>query len=119
MQLPSKRVYIPHPALGLAAGVGRVESSPNQRVGALLEMELELVVHVRARVGAEESEVPPPHRCAITHGAHAQRAVAQAGSFLSEEDISKFAEFKKAAINNSQAALTLNRAMMAPLSEQP
>jgi hypothetical protein len=46
-----------------------------------------------------------------------QRAADRAGSFLSPEDLAKFQEFKDAAIKNNRTALTLNRTMMAPISQ--
>jgi hypothetical protein len=46
-----------------------------------------------------------------------QRATTRGGSFLSAEELAKFQEFRTAAINNSRAALALNRSMMAPLSQ--
>jgi RNA polymerase sigma factor (sigma-70 family) len=42
---------------------------------------------------------------------------ARAGTFLSPAEITKFQEFEAKAINNSRAALTLNRNMMAPISK--
>ena len=45
-----------------------------------------------------------------------QRAAAGAGSFLSPEELGKFQEFRTTAINNSRGALNMNRAMMAPIS---
>ena len=45
-----------------------------------------------------------------------QRAAAQSGSFLSAEEVAKFQEFKTTAVSNSRTALTLNRTMMAPIS---
>jgi hypothetical protein len=42
------------------------------------------------------------------------RVQARTASFLSEDEIRKFGEFRTLAINNSRAALTLNRKMMAP-----
>jgi hypothetical protein len=40
----------------------------------------------------------------------------RAGSFLSPEELEKFDEFRKMAINNNRLGLTLNRKMMAPPS---
>lgn len=45
-----------------------------------------------------------------------QRVAARAGSFLSADELAKFQDFKTAAINNNRAALTLNRTLMAPIS---
>jgi hypothetical protein len=45
-----------------------------------------------------------------------QRAT-QNAAFLSPEDLAKFQEFRTAAINNNRTALTLNRTMMAPISQ--
>ena len=45
-----------------------------------------------------------------------QHAVARAGSFLSAGELAKFQEFKTTAINNNRAALTMNRTIMAPIS---
>jgi RNA polymerase sigma factor (sigma-70 family) len=45
-----------------------------------------------------------------------QHAVARAGSFLSAAELAKFQEFKTTAINNTRAALTINRTIMAPIS---
>jgi RNA polymerase sigma factor (sigma-70 family) len=45
-----------------------------------------------------------------------QRAATRGGSFLSAVELAKFQEFRTTAINNSRAALALNRSMMAPLS---
>jgi RNA polymerase sigma factor (sigma-70 family) len=42
---------------------------------------------------------------------------AQAGSFLSPDELAKFQEFRTTAINNSRAALNMNRQMMAPVSK--
>ena len=42
------------------------------------------------------------------------RVQAAAGSFLSPEELKKFAEFRKMAINNNRIALTVNRKLMAP-----
>jgi RNA polymerase sigma factor (sigma-70 family) len=41
---------------------------------------------------------------------------ARVGSFLSPEDLKKFAEFRATAINANRAGLTMNRKMMAPTS---
>ena len=38
----------------------------------------------------------------------------QAGSFLSPEEVEKFGEFRKMAINNNRVALAVNRKLMAP-----
>ncbi|MBI1195921.1 MAG: sigma-70 family RNA polymerase sigma factor [Gammaproteobacteria bacterium] len=38
----------------------------------------------------------------------------RAGAFLSPEELEKFAEFRKMAINNNRVALTVNRKVMAP-----
>jgi RNA polymerase sigma factor (sigma-70 family) len=45
-----------------------------------------------------------------------QGAAARASSFLSPQELSKFQEFQTTAIKNSRTALTLNRTMMAPIS---
>jgi RNA polymerase sigma factor (sigma-70 family) len=45
-----------------------------------------------------------------------QRVAARGGSFLSADELAKFQEFKTTAINNNRAALTLNRTLMAPIS---
>ncbi len=45
-----------------------------------------------------------------------QRAVAKASSFLTPEDLTKFEEFRKAALDNSRAALNVNRTIMAPIA---
>jgi RNA polymerase sigma factor (sigma-70 family) len=45
-----------------------------------------------------------------------QNATARAVSFLSSQELSKFQDFRTAAINNNRTALTLNRTMMAPIS---
>jgi hypothetical protein len=45
-----------------------------------------------------------------------QRAMALAGAFLSPEELTKFQQFGAAAVSNNRAALTLNRTMMAPIS---
>ncbi|MGZ8900677.1 MAG: RNA polymerase sigma factor [Limisphaerales bacterium] len=42
----------------------------------------------------------------------------RAGSFLTPEEIEKFAEFRKLAVNNNRVALTLNRKLMAPGAKQ-
>jgi len=42
------------------------------------------------------------------------RAAARAGSFLSEDDLTKFTEFRTAAINMNRLALKMNRQMMSP-----
>jgi hypothetical protein len=39
---------------------------------------------------------------------------ARAGSFLTPEELDKFAEFRKMAINNNRVALAVNRKLMAP-----
>ena len=38
----------------------------------------------------------------------------RAGNFLTPEDLEKFAEFRKMAVNNNRVALTVNRKLMAP-----
>ena len=43
-----------------------------------------------------------------------ERVGARAGSFLSAEELAKFAEFREAAITGSRASLLVNRKMMAP-----
>ncbi len=43
-----------------------------------------------------------------------EQVQSQAGSFLSPEEIEKFAEFRKMAINNNRMAFAVNRKMMAP-----
>jgi RNA polymerase sigma factor (sigma-70 family) len=45
-----------------------------------------------------------------------QRVATRGGSFLSADELAKFQEFKTTAINNNRAALTLNRTLMAPIS---
>lgn len=42
-----------------------------------------------------------------------------AASFLSPEELQKFAEFRKLAINNNRLGLTVNRKLMAPPSKSP
>jgi RNA polymerase sigma factor (sigma-70 family) len=46
-----------------------------------------------------------------------QSATGRAGSFLSPDELAKFQEFRTTAIKNNRAALTLNRTMMAPISQ--
>jgi hypothetical protein len=46
-----------------------------------------------------------------------QLAASRLGSVLSPEELTKFQEFKDAAIKNNCAALSLNRNMMAPISD--
>lgn len=46
-----------------------------------------------------------------------QRAAARSGSVLSAEELTKFQEFKTTAIKNNRSALTLNRTVMAPISD--
>jgi type II secretory pathway pseudopilin PulG len=46
-----------------------------------------------------------------------ERSTAKAASFLSPEELQKFAEFQKTAINGNRAALIMNRKMMAPGSK--
>ncbi len=46
-----------------------------------------------------------------------QRAAASGSSFLSPEELAKFQEFKTKAIDNSRAALLMNRTLMAPISQ--
>jgi len=43
-----------------------------------------------------------------------ERVQAAAGSFLSPEEVTKFGEFRKLAINNNRLSLTVNRKLMAP-----
>ena len=45
-----------------------------------------------------------------------QRVAERANGFLRGEELAKFEEFKNLAINNNRSALTLNRTMMAPIS---
>jgi RNA polymerase sigma factor (sigma-70 family) len=45
-----------------------------------------------------------------------QRVATRSGSFLSADELTKFQEFKTTAINNNRTALTLNRTLMAPIS---
>ena len=45
-----------------------------------------------------------------------QRASASAGSFLSTEELAKFQDFRGLAMTNSRGALSMNRVMMAPIS---
>jgi RNA polymerase sigma factor (sigma-70 family) len=45
-----------------------------------------------------------------------QRVATRSSSFLSADELAKFQEFKTTAINNNRAALTLNRTLMAPIS---
>ncbi len=45
-----------------------------------------------------------------------QRLAARGSSFLSAEELAKFQDFRTTAVNNSRAALTLNRTLMAPIS---
>jgi RNA polymerase sigma factor (sigma-70 family) len=45
-----------------------------------------------------------------------QRAAAQAGAFLSPEDLTKFQEFQAKALSNNRSALLANRSLMAPIS---
>lgn len=43
-----------------------------------------------------------------------EQAQARAGTFLSPEEVEKFGEFRKTAINNNRMALAVNRKLMAP-----
>jgi hypothetical protein len=45
-----------------------------------------------------------------------QRTAARSSSFLSADELEKFASFRGIAITNSRTALALNRNLMAPLS---
>jgi hypothetical protein len=45
-----------------------------------------------------------------------QRVAERANAFLSPEELGKFQDFRNLAINNNRSALTLNRTMMAPIS---
>ena len=45
------------------------------------------------------------------------RVAARAGSFLSQEELEKFKEFRTAAINSSRMGLTMNRKLMGPVSK--
>jgi RNA polymerase sigma factor (sigma-70 family) len=45
-----------------------------------------------------------------------QNTAAGAGSFLSAEELAKFQEFRAAALSNNRGALSMNRAIMAPIS---
>ena len=45
-----------------------------------------------------------------------QRVAARGSSFLSQEDLAKFQEFGNTALSNNRAILTLNRTLMAPIS---
>ena len=45
------------------------------------------------------------------------RVAAQAGGFLSPDDLKKFEEFRSTAISNNRMALNLNRTLMAPISQ--
>jgi RNA polymerase sigma factor (sigma-70 family) len=45
-----------------------------------------------------------------------QRTATRASSFLSEDELAKFREFGAAAIKNNRAALSMNRTLMAPIS---
>ncbi|MGO8678218.1 MAG: RNA polymerase sigma factor [Limisphaerales bacterium] len=45
-----------------------------------------------------------------------QSAAAGAGSFLSPAELAKFQEFRTTALSNSRGALSMNRAVMAPIS---
>ncbi|HZL41779.1 MAG TPA: hypothetical protein VFD66_00695, partial [Verrucomicrobiae bacterium] len=46
-----------------------------------------------------------------------ERMTARAAAFLSPEDLAKFQEYRTAALNNSRAALVINRKMMAPIGK--
>lgn len=46
-----------------------------------------------------------------------KRVAARSGSFLSADEVTKFQEFRAAGVQNNRAALTLNRTMMAPISQ--
>jgi hypothetical protein len=43
-----------------------------------------------------------------------ERVQTASGAFLTPEEVEKFAEFRKLAINNNRVALTINRKLMAP-----
>jgi hypothetical protein len=45
-----------------------------------------------------------------------QRASTAGNAFLTADEIAKFQDFKKTALNNSRGAITLNRTMMEPIS---
>jgi hypothetical protein len=45
-----------------------------------------------------------------------QRFAARGSSFLSAEELAKFQDFRTTAVNSSRTALTLNRTLMAPIS---
>jgi hypothetical protein len=45
------------------------------------------------------------------------RVTARAGSFLSQQEVEKFVEFRAKAINGNRMALALNRKLMAPAAE--
>jgi RNA polymerase sigma factor (sigma-70 family) len=46
-----------------------------------------------------------------------QRAATRCGTFLSAEELTKFQEFSSTAIKNNRSALSLNRTIMAPISD--
>ena len=46
-----------------------------------------------------------------------QRVASRGSSFLSPDELAKFQDFRTTAINNSRAALAMNRTMMAPVSK--
>jgi RNA polymerase sigma factor (sigma-70 family) len=46
-----------------------------------------------------------------------ERVTARAGAFLSPEELAKFKEFRATALQTSRMSLTMNRKMMAPLSQ--
>ena len=48
-----------------------------------------------------------------------EQVYSRAGSFLTPEELEKFMEFRKLAVNNNRVALTLNRKLMAPGATPP
>ena len=46
-----------------------------------------------------------------------ERVAAKSGAFLTPEDVGKFGEFRKSAINANRMSLTMNRKMMSPRSK--
>ena len=48
-----------------------------------------------------------------------EQVYTRAGSFLAPEELEKFMEFRKLAVNNNRIALTLNRKLMAPGATSP
>jgi hypothetical protein len=111
---------------GLLAGTDAVKEEKSQQISQVMQEEVQAALSSNG-LPADYQTVPILNFRNIASEQEAERSIkllddiyvrvaARGSSFLSAEELTKFQEFRTTAINNSRAALNLNRTIMAPIS---